>query len=658
MRSVFLLLCSAAVLSAADPLKDAPKPLPRAAGGIGTRIPDADFTDLAGKKAKLSDYAKAPLLVVAVTVTNQSCPLSKKFAPVLAQIEKDYRKKNVAFLFINPTENDTPRDAFASSIVIDKDGKLARLLGMKSTTEVVVLDSARTVKYRGAVSDQHGLGYSLDAPRKAYLTLALDALLAGQTPDFAATTAPGCPLDLEPAKVSVSHTYHNRISRIIQQNCQECHREKGVAPFGLETYEEVVSQKGAIRQVIERGIMPPWFAEQGKDNDRPHFLNDRSLSAKDKTDLLAWLKSDLPRGDSADAPLPKKWPEEWAIGKPDAIFQIGKPISIPATGTMPYQNVTVDTNLTEDKWVEAFEIKPTSPGVVHHVLVHVIPKFGLGRLAPGGRQAVNTNVDDERNGFFAAYVPGNDHLVLGKGFARRLPKNSTLRFQIHYTPNGQATTDQVRLGLKYAKEEPTSVVKVGAVMKPDIRIPAGASNHEEVAKLKVPVDLTIRALMPHMHVRGKACRYELISPDGKASSMLLDIPHYDFNWQLRYQFAEPVTIPKGSTIRFTVWYDNSANNPANPDPKRMVRWGPQTSDEMHLGYVEYVIDRTQDEDEPFKSDEKPKIPKEGIDIPERFKKGLSLFDKNGDGKLDEKEIDAMPEQIRGRVWDYIRKTRD
>ena len=178
--------------------------------------------------------------------------------------------------------------------------------------------------------------------------------------------------------------------------------------------------------------------------------------------------------------------------------------------------------------------------------------------------------------------------------------------------------------------------------------------------LKVPLEISVRSVMPHMHVRAKACRYELVSADGKTATTLLDVPRYDFNWQLRYQFAEPVTVPKGATLRFTVWYDNSDKNPANPDPKKLVKWGPQTFDEMHLGYVEYVVDRKVDSesDHPFKSDEKPAIPKGGIEIPERFKTGLTPYDTNKDGKLDEKEIDAMPEQLRGRVWDYIRKMVD
>lgn len=656
MRTVALLILCAATSFAADSVKEAPKPLAPRDGGIGRYVPDAGFADASGRKAgRLSDFAKSPYLVVAVT--NSTCPLSKKFAPTLEKIEKEYTAKGVAFLFVNPIQGDRPKHAFKSRYAYDCD-YLIRAIGATKTTEVVVLDSARTVVYRGAVDDQYGLGYSLPAPKQNYLKAALDALLVGKSPEFAATTAPGCPLDVEPTKSRTLYTYHDGISRIVQANCQSCHRKDGVGPFALESYDDVVAQKGSIRQVLENGTMPPWFAAAPKAGEHSHFLNDRSLSAADKADFLAWLKSDLPKGREVDAPKPIVWPKEWQIGKPDAIFPMTKAVSVPATGTMTYQNVVIETNLDEDKWVEAYEIKPSAKAAVHHVLVHVIPKNILGRLLPGGRPGVSPNVSDEREGYFAAYVPGNGHLAFAPGFARKLPKGATLRFQIHYTPFGEAVEDRTTIAFRFAKEPPKNVVKVGAVMKPGIRIPPGESNHQEVATLKVPIEISVRSLMPHMHVRGKACRYELVSADGKTKTTLLDIPRYDFNWQLRYQFAEPVTVPKGSTIRFTVWYDNSDKNPANPDPKKLVKWGPQTFDEMHLGYVEYVVDRKSDteSDNPFKNDEKPMIPKGGLEIPEKFKTGLTPYDTNKDGKLDEQEIDAMPEQLRGRVWDYIRKT--
>ena len=397
-----------------------------------------------------------------------------------------------------------------------------------------------------------------------------------------ATDAPGCTLDLAPAKTATTDlTYHNRISRLVQANCQECHRAGGVAPFALETYEQVVAKSGMVRKMVERQLMPPWFAAPPAAGQHSLWKNDRALSERERSDLLAWLTAGKTAGDSKDAPLPRTFAKDWQIGTPDLIVQISNPIAVKADGTMPYQNVTVPTPLTEDKWVRGLEIRPTAREVVHHVLVFVQSPGSGGRARFEGEE-------DERSGFFAAYVPGNNHVIYPDGFAKKLPAGARVRFQIHYTPNGTATTDQVMLGMIFAKEAPQHIVRVAGIPGHRLKIPPGADNHPESALLPVPQDSVVLGFTPHMHVRGKAFRYEVILPDG-AVRTLLDVPRYDFNWQLTYRYAEPLTLPRGSKIRATGWYDNSANNPANPDPTKTVRWGLQTYEEMMLGYVEYYF---------------------------------------------------------------------
>ena len=240
---------------------------------------------------------------------------------------------------------------------------------------------------------------------------------------------------------------------------------------------------------------------------------------------------------------------------------------------MPYRYITVETDLTEDRWVQAIEIRPGKPEVVHHIIVS---------LRGGGVRPVS-----ERAGYWGIYVPGNGTLVYPNGFAKLLPKGAKLRFQVHYTPNGKAVDDLTRIGVTYAKQPPRHEVKVAGIANGRIKIPPHADNHREVASLKLPYDVQVLGFLPHMHLRGKAARYEVLT--GDEAETLLDIPRYDFNWQLLYQLAEPRTLKKGQTIRFTGWFDNSDKNPANPDPTRTVRWGQQTEDEMHLGYVEYIV---------------------------------------------------------------------
>jgi peroxiredoxin len=559
--------------------------------GIGTRIPDVTLTDLDGKPHQLAALAgKGPAVIALVS---SSCPVSKRYAPSLARIAGEYRAKGVAFILLAPTATDTAEDLRAmfktagltAPCVRDPKNALLKTLGATDSTDTFVIDAARTLVYRGAIDDQYGLGYSLDAPRQRYLSAALNAVLAGSAPQIAATQAPGCSLDLGEAKALASDvTYHNRISRLVQANCQECHRSGGVAPFAMETYEQVSAKSGMIRKMVERGLMPPWFAAPPEPGTHSPWMNDRSLAARDRADLLAWFGAGKPEGNPADAPLPRSFPAEWVIGTPDAVLQIPAPIEVAAEGTMPYKNVTVETAFGEDKWVRGFEVQPTAREVVHHVLIFAQEP---GQTNAGGR-ARFSGEGDERDGFFAAWVPGGGSVVYPDGFAKPLPAGSKLRFQIHYTPNGTATRDQVKLGLLFAKEAPRHIVRVAGIADHRINIPPGAERHPETAIIPVPVDVKVLALMPHMHVRGAAFRFEAILPDGSIRT-LLDVPRYDFNWQLAYRYAEPPSLPRGSKVRATGWFDNSANNPANPDPTKTVRWGPQTFDEMMLGYVEFYV---------------------------------------------------------------------
>lgn len=572
-----------------DSPRQGPKRLKPGEHGIGAMMPDVSFTDLDGKTARLGEYQAGKPLVIALV--SPSCPVSKRGAPSLAQLEREYRAKGVGFLLVAPTATDRPAElramlkesGLSAPCALDPAGAFASALGALATTDVFLIDSARTLLYRGAIDDQYGLGYSLDAPRHRYLAGALDALLAGGVPDVAATAAPGCLLDLPKApSVPSTMTYHNRISRIVQANCQECHRTGGVAPFALETYEEVNAKSGMIRKMVDRGLMPPWFAAPPAPGQHSPWANDRTLADRDRADLLAWIAAGKPAGDPRDAPLARHWPAEWRIGQPDAVVQLPQPIEVKATGTMPYQNVIVETGLTEEKWMRGFEVQPTAREVVHHVLIFAQEK-GASR-GRGGFIAEN----DESRGFFAAYVPGNSFVVYPDGFAKPLPAGARLRFQIHYTPNGTATRDQMRLGMIFARERPAHVIQTTGIANHRLNIPPGADHHPETATIPVPRDVKLLSFMPHMHVRGKAFRYEAILPNGEART-LLEIPRYDFNWQLAYRYAEPPTLRAGSGVRATGWFDNSAQNPANPDPAKTVRWGPQTTDEMMLGYVEYFL---------------------------------------------------------------------
>ncbi len=570
--------------SSESPIRLGPQLVKPGEYGIGKQIPVLSFKDINGKTHSLADYADRSAIVFAMTGTG--CPLCLKYAPTLANIARQYRNQGVEFIFVNPNQSEQMEDlsdavqthGFQGPYIQDGDRELPIALKANTTTEVFVLDQARTLVYRGAVNDQYGFGYALRAPRRDFLADALDAVLEGQIPTIQATTSPGCELIYPSVQtVNAPITYHNRISRIIQANCLECHRAGGTAPMAFEQYVAVKDYAGMIADVLQRNIMPPWFAGPAVDeqHDTPHALrwaNDRSLSDSEKNDLMSWINAGAPEGDPADKPLAKHFPEGWLIGKPDATFRLPEPIQVKATGTMPYQYATVETNLSEDKWVKAIEIRPSQVDVVHHVIVSVQSESPTGR---GVRE------------FWTGYAPGNSTWFYPDGYARRLPKGARLRFEMHYTPNGRATQDQTQIGVLYSDAPPRHEVKVAAIANRNLRIPAGTANHQEVANLRLPYEAQILSFLPHMHLRGKAARYELVS--GPRHSTLLDVPRYDFNWQLLYRLAEPLAVQRGDMIRFTGWFDNSSGNPANPDPTAVVQWGEQTENEMHVGYIEYVV---------------------------------------------------------------------
>lgn len=573
------------------PIRRGPARLIPGDHGVGRFVPETEFRTLDGMVHRLSEFADRQALVVAMTST--SCPLSLKYLPTLKSLADEFADQGVAFVLVNPVDVDKAADMQEAQrqlgdnavYVFDPQQELARAVNAQTTTDVVVMDASRTVVYHGAVDDQYGFGYSIDEPRERYLRDALTALLSGKAPLVEATDAPGCALDLGPVEPnSAGVTYHREISRLIQRHCIECHRDGGVAPFSLETYDDVVGHAPMIREVLQRGLMPPWFAadtEDRKPGVSGKWLNDRSLAESEKQTLLSWVAAGRPEGDPKDAPAARTFSDGWLIGKPDAVFGFPKAQRIKATGTMPYQNIRVETDLDEDKWVQAIEVRPGNRAVVHHVIVSI--RSGRNRDSD---EPVDPT-EDERQGFWGIYVPGNSTLIYPDGYAKKLPKGATLNFQMHYTPNGTATEDLTEMGIVFAKSPPQHEIRVAGILNGRINIPAGADNHPETASLRVPADVQVLAFLPHMHLRGKAARYDVVSAGG--TQTVLDIPRYDFNWQLLYRLAEPMNVSRGDTIRFTGWFDNSAANPANPDPTINVKWGPQTFDEMLLGYVEYVV---------------------------------------------------------------------
>ena len=636
-------------------IREAPVPRAPAAAGIGRLSPELTTSSVMNTQVSFRPNDREHALVIALTST--TCPISKKFAPLLGRMSQDDQTPPIRWIFVDVTGSNSPNDfadfakkhQFSGDLVHDPKLEVASALDATSTTEAILIDRTGTIRYRGCVDDRYGIGYAHDAPRMTPLLDAIVALSDDQEVPLLATSAPGCALTSATAQPGEdTPTYHGTVSRIIQANCLTCHRTGGAAPFPLETYEQVRSNAAMIRRVVSRGTMPPWFAGPQERHDYGLFSNDQSLPEADRTAIIAWAEEGRPEGSASSAPLPRTFDPSWTIGTPDHTVQLPSAQPIKAEGEMPYVDIQVPTGLVGDTWVQGWEILPTDRSVVHHALIFIVPK---GRRRQFGAT----------DGFLAAYVPGNSATIYPDGFAKYVPAGCDLHFQIHYTPNGTATTDQMTLGLLIADEPPTHEMRTIGIADRRLRIPPGAAAHVESATLMLPADVNVFSVTPHMHIRGAAFEARVEEPDGSTKT-LIHIPSYDFNWQLGYRFAQPPVLPKGSKVTVQGTFDNSTANPGNPDPTQQVRFGKQTDDEMLIGYFEYwlndeedpdTLDRASDDQIFFEEarrliarwdkDGDKRVSRE--EVPERRRFQFDLIDLNDDGLVDELEFVEAARQL-------------
>lgn len=386
-------------------------------------------------------------------------------------------------------------------------------------------------------------------------------------------------------------TFTKDVAPVLYKNCVSCHRAGEIAPMPLLTYDETRPWAKSIREKVSTGDMPPWHA------DAPHgaFSNDRRLSDKDRETLIRWASNGAPKGDPKDLPPAPKFSDGWEIGNPDVVVAMNKPYDVPASGTIAYQYFTMETNFTEDKWVQAIEVRPGARKVVHHILVfcrepgkpsprEAAFKAVVPKLSNGG-----ADLSAGRGALIATTAPGTNAMIFDPGSALFVKAGSTLTFQIHYTANGTAATDLSSVGMIFAKQPPQIEIRNSAFINPVFTLPAGDGNKEVDSAIEFTQDVHIWALFPHTHLRGKSWEYRMIYPDGK-SEVVLSVPKYDFNWQTYYVFSKPLIVPKGSRLEATAHYDNSVNNKFNPDPTKDVRWGEQTWQEMQYSGITYSID--------------------------------------------------------------------
>jgi len=551
---------------------------------VGTRVAEFTLVEPSTKKPwALAENARDAKAVV-IVFTATGCPVCTAYLPRLKELSKQYAEDKVVWVAVaSHAADDSDTVATFATVaqlpfpILKDDGTaIADKLRVDRVPSVVVLDASRTVRYAGRIDDQFSPGVFKAKVGTAELADALTAVLGNTEVKVAHAPAAGCRLTRERVvpKQTGAVTYHKDIAPIIQSRCQECHRPGEAGPFPLMSYKDAKSWSGMIREVVADDVMPPWHA----DATQGHFKNDRRLSTAEKSKLMTWIDDGSPEGDAADAPPLRKYVEGWRLGRePDEVLRMEKAIQVPAHGIVPYEYILVGTTFTEDKWLSAIEVRPEQRAVVHHIIAFLLP--------PDTNLLTIFGPEFGRH-MLGAYVPGDQPIIAGPGQARRIPKGSRILFEIHYTPNGRAVTDRSSIGLCYAKEPPPTELFALSAMNAKFRIPPGADNHEVKSVHVFPKAATLLSVTPHMHVRGKAFRYETVTKDGKRET-ILNVPKYDFNWQASYDFAKPVTVPAGTRLECTAWYDNSANNPFNPDPKKTIRFGNMTSDEMMIGFALY-----------------------------------------------------------------------
>ncbi|MDP8983408.1 MAG: thiol-disulfide isomerase [Acidobacteriota bacterium] len=368
-------------------------------------------------------------------------------------------------------------------------------------------------------------------------------------------------------------TFSKDVAPILYKSCVSCHRPGEAAPMALRSYTEVRPWAKAIKQQVATRTMPPWHADPTVN----HFSNDRRLSDAEVATVVKWADAGAPEGKPADLPKLPEFTEGWVIGKPDLVLENGVTFPIPATGVVDYKYYKVDPGFKEDTWIQAAEVRPSQRKQVHHILVFV---------QQDGKRA--TRGGEQFSDMLIGYAPGVPSIVWDPDTAFLVKAGSKLLFQVHYTTNGTATSDHDVLGLKIRKDPPKYRALTGSAVQFRLSIPPNDPNYEAKATQEFKEDATLLDLTPHMHLRGKAFKYVLTYPDGRTEE-LLNVPHYDFNWQLSYVLAEPRVIPAGSKIEATAWYDNTANNKYNPDPTQTVKWGDQTFNEMMIGFFNYKV---------------------------------------------------------------------
>lgn len=541
---------------------------------VGAKVDNFMLADQRGVGHELYYYKTSPAVVILSHQLGDDP--SQRSIEALNRIRAAYERKGVVFLALNSSIRDDHakirREATAIDLpVLDDELQLVgRSLGVTSTAEVFVVDPRTwTVAYHGPVDAS--LAQTKNA--KANLVAALDAVVAGKAAPVAEARVKGTAIDFPDRKRAAEFkkiSYASDVAPILEKNCVTCHTKGGIAPFAMDKYETVKGFAPMIRESLRTKRMPPYHAD-------PHystFKDDMNLSAAEILTVVNWIEAGAPRG-AGDDPLAKTRtaPAEWPLGKPDLVLELPA-YDVPASGIVDYIDLPVKNPLSEGKYIQAMTYRPGAVETVHHII-------GTWRADAGSSEMRSTNT--------GGYGPGSESKRYPQDTGAYVPPGGTYNFQMHYTTTGKAATDVTRVGLYFTKSPPKNILRQLGVMDYSIEIPAGEGRHHERSYVEFPENVKLYGVRPHAHYRGYSTKLTMRYPDG-TEKILHSQPRYDFSWQREYTFDELIDVPKGSILIADYVFDNSVDNPWNPDPKHNVTFGEQTMDEMLFTYVYYYID--------------------------------------------------------------------
>ncbi len=584
------------------------------------RADDFRLVDQNSNAHLLSYYKFAPAIVI-VNHVNGSAQM-KAAAPALKALQASFAGTDNQLFLLNSTPDVTRESIQADMaslgldlpVMIDDSQIVGESLGMSRVGQALVI-SPKTWKvvYSGPITGE--LSGAAKKTKTAYVADAVKALAAGgvvkvshvelSTPLLA---FPSRDAKADFAKIS----YTNEIAPLLAKNCVACHTEGGIGPFAMDSYEKVKQWSGMMREAVRTDRMPPYNAD-------PHvgkFVGDMNLSTQDQKTLIHWIEAGAPRGTGEDLlKLNAKPAPEWELGTPDMVIELPA-YTVPASGVVDYQNPVVKNTMTEGRWLRAATVKPSDRAAVHHLLSN-----GVGGYAVGAE----TTVFPQKVGSWVA--PGQD-----------------FKFQMHYTPYGKQTVEKTRVGLYfYPKDAPPEIMRRSAVvLNAGLVIPPGEARHQEVAYITFPEKATLYTVFPHAHYRGESMHVSLLKPGSDKEELIVSLPKYDFNWQRGYDFATPLKIEPGTKLITRYVYDNSKNNPANPDPTIEVKWGEQSWEEMQYTALGFRWD-----------DETVANRKDAYQTELENSRTLGMMDANVDGKVAKDEVRGRMAQMLLANWDKV-----